>query len=264
LNFAPLINAAMKLRQLNFGFMEPKPLRRSPGLECVELPGARVPLRFRRNRRARRYILRLDRDGAVLVTVPGGGNLRDARSFAHSRRDWILEQREHYDQRDRARRQEAARRLVWFRGRRERVAAGWENSEPVWRMGDWMIPRTYAGVTPENFREMVEADLRAVAAEELRERTRELAEKNGISIKRVTVRSQHSRWGSCSATGTISLNWRLIQTPAHVRDYIILHELVHRREMNHSRRFWREVERVCPTWKRAEAWLKKHGNELID
>ncbi|MEM1058906.1 MAG: SprT family zinc-dependent metalloprotease [Verrucomicrobiota bacterium] len=253
-----------KLRQLIFGFMEPKPLRRSPGLECLELPVGRVPLRFRRNRRARRYILRLDRDGAVLVTVPGGGNRRDARSFAHSRRDWILEQRQHFAQRDKARRREAVQRLVWFRGKRERVAADWEKSEPVWRIGEWLIPRTYAGITLDNFRALVETDLRAVAADELRARTHALAETHGVSVRRVTVRSQRSRWGSCSATGTISLNWRLIQTPAHVRDYIILHELVHRREMNHSARFWREVARVCPQWKRAESWLKKHGHELID
>lgn len=253
-----------RIRQLIFGFMEPKALRRSPGGDFLELPEGRVALRFRRNRRARRYILRLDADGAVLVTVPGGGTLRDARSFAQSRLGWIVEQRERFDQRDRARRAEAARRLVWFRGKREQVAPGWEDSRPVWRIGEMLLPRTNGGITPDNFRDMVEADLRAIATEELRARTHELAEEHGISIRRVTVRSQRSRWGSCSATGTISLNWRLIQTPAFVRDYIIFHELVHRLEMNHSHRFWREVERVCPGWKRAEAWLKKHGTELIE
>jgi predicted metal-dependent hydrolase len=84
----------------------------------------------------------------------------------------------------------------------------------------------------------------------------ELAKLHGIEVARVSVRNQRSRWGSCSRRGTISLNWRLIQTPAWVRDYIILHELAHRREMNHSDRFWREVERLCPDYLAAERWLK--------
>jgi predicted metal-dependent hydrolase len=76
------------------------------------------------------------------------------------------------------------------------------------------------------------------------------------------VRNQRSRWGSCSRRGTISLNWRLIQTPVSVRDYVILHELAHLKEMNHSKRFWREVARLCPDYKEAENWLKRHSGEF--
>jgi predicted metal-dependent hydrolase len=78
----------------------------------------------------------------------------------------------------------------------------------------------------------------------------------------VTVRNQRTRWGSCSRRGTISLNWRLIQTPPFVSDYIILHELMHLREMNHSPRFWRQVETVCPGYRTAEEWLKPHASLL--
>ncbi len=83
-----------------------------------------------------------------------------------------------------------------------------------------------------------------------------------VAIHRVSVRNQRSRWGSCSARGTISLNWRLIQTPPFVRDYIILHELMHRREMNHSKRFWAHVELVYPEWREAERWLKENAKLL--
>ena len=75
----------------------------------------------------------------------------------------------------------------------------------------------------------------------------------------MSVRNQRSRWGSCSVNGTISLNWRLVQTPEFVRDYIIYHELMHLREMNHSARFWARVEEVCPPWREAEHWLKRVG-----
>jgi predicted metal-dependent hydrolase len=88
----------------------------------------------------------------------------------------------------------------------------------------------------------------------------ELAATVGVEVKQVTVRNQRSRWGSCSATGTISLNWRLVQTPDSVRDYIVYHELMHLREMNHSERFWARVEEVCPPWREAELWLKRNGS----
>ena len=76
----------------------------------------------------------------------------------------------------------------------------------------------------------------------------------------MTVRNQRARWGSCSATGGISLNWRLVQTPEAVRDYIIHHELMHLREMNHSARFWARVEEVCPGWRDAERWIRRNGS----
>ena len=87
----------------------------------------------------------------------------------------------------------------------------------------------------------------------------EYAAVHQLPVRRITVRNQRSRWGSCSRRGTISLNWRLIQAPPFVRDYLILHELSHVREMNHSPRFWREVERVCPDYETAERWLKQHS-----
>ena len=71
------------------------------------------------------------------------------------------------------------------------------------------------------------------------------------------MRAQKTRWGSCSARGTISLNWRLIHAPPFVRDYLIVHELMHRRQMNHSARYWKLVADAFPRWQEAEAWLKK-------
>jgi predicted metal-dependent hydrolase len=101
-----------------------------------------------------------------------------------------------------------------------------------------------------------------LAARELPSRVAELANEHQFVVRRVSVRNQKSRWGSCSRQGTISLNWRLIQTPTFVRDYITLHELAHLKEMNHSKRFWREVARLCPDFARAERWLKDHSDLL--
>lgn len=109
------------------------------------------------------------------------------------------------------------------------------------------------------------ARLRALAAETLPARCLELAARHGEAhrVRRVSVRNQRSRWGSCSTRGTIALNWRLIQMPPEVADYVILHELMHLRQPNHSRAFWREVASVCDHWREAERWLRHHGRSLL-
>jgi predicted metal-dependent hydrolase len=108
----------------------------------------------------------------------------------------------------------------------------------------------------------VERHLWRLAARELPGRVLELASLHQLPVRRICVRNQRSRWGSCSRRGTISLNWRLVQAPPFVRDYLILHELAHLKEMNHSRRFWREVAVLCPDYLQAERWLKAH-RELV-
>jgi len=89
------------------------------------------------------------------------------------------------------------------------------------------------------------------------------AQRLGVSVKLVRLRSQTSRWGSCSSTGTINYNWRLILAPAHVLDYVAAHEVAHLVEMNHSAQFWATVVRTLPDMERGRAWLKAHGRELM-
>ena len=110
-----------------------------------------------------------------------------------------------------------------------------------------------------DLRPTLEAHFARRARVELPARTWELAAVTGVDVKLVTIRNQRSRWGSCSANGTISLNWRLVQTPDFVRDYIVYHELMHLREMNHSERFWARVAEVCPDWREAERWIRRNG-----
>jgi predicted metal-dependent hydrolase len=116
--------------------------------------------------------------------------------------------------------------------------------------------------TPDDLRPFIEQYLWRLASVELIPRTFELAELHQLAVRRVTVRNQRSRWGSCSARGTISLNWRLIQTPELVVDYIVLHELMHLRELNHSSRFWRCVERVARIIERRKSGLSSSGRIL--
>ena len=83
------------------------------------------------------------------------------------------------------------------------------------------------------------------------------------TVRRVSIRNQRSRWGSCSARGHIALNYRLLLMPPDVREYILIHELMHLKQANHSIRFWRLVEAACPGFRDAERWLRKHGAALM-
>ncbi|TJZ79048.1 M48 family metallopeptidase [Chitiniphilus eburneus] len=95
------------------------------------------------------------------------------------------------------------------------------------------------------------------------ERVQTWSGRMGLTPRRLLLTSARGRWGSCSATGDIRLNWRLMQAPAEVIDYVVIHELAHLAELNHSPRFWALVERVCPDWRRQRGWLKAHGGELF-
>jgi len=108
-----------------------------------------------------------------------------------------------------------------------------------------------------------EKELRARAARELPPLLHALADRFGLQVTKVSIRNQRSRWGSCTSRGHIALNYRLVLMPDAVRDYVLIHELMHLRQPNHSIRFWRLVEAACPGFRDAEHWLKRHGPSLF-
>jgi hypothetical protein len=220
----------------------------------------RVRLCFVRNRRARRYILRLRPDGAARVTIPRGGSLAEAKRFAERNAPWLEQQLLRQTLRPRRPETWPAGTEIFFRGERVRLEHGANGEAGLVRLGSEAVP--VAGATGD-LRPIIERHLRRLATRELPLRVLELAALHHLPVQRVTVRNQRSRWGSCSRRGTISLNWRLVQTPLFVRDYLVLHELAHLKEMNHSRRFWGEVARLCPDFHEAERWLKQHSRLLM-
>jgi predicted metal-dependent hydrolase len=216
-------------------------------------------MEFVRMRRARKYILRVRPDGTLRVTIPRGGSRRDAEAFVTRHQRWVDEERVRVATRHApvewyageavplhgaaitiAVEQEGQRRFVLFGGTRVRVAADAVNLRPA-----------------------VETALRQIAARELIPRLLTLAVEHGLTVTRVTIRNQRSRWGSCSSSGVIALNFRLVQMPPWVSDYVLLHELMHLRQQNHSRRYWRLVEQVCPDFRAAEKWLRVDGKALF-
>ena len=112
--------------------------------------------------------------------------------------------------------------------------------------------------TAEEIRQLADA-----ALIDLPQRVRRYASIIGVTVGRVTIRNQKTRWGSCSAKGNLNFNCLLMLCPEEVRDYVVVHELCHRRELNHSPRFWSEVARVMPDYEARRRWLREHGAALI-
>ena len=108
-----------------------------------------------------------------------------------------------------------------------------------------------------------EKELRERAKSVLAQRTAYFARQIGVTYGRITVRDQKTRWGSCSQTGNLNFNFRLILAPLEVLDYVVVHELCHRRQMNHSTQFWQEVAQVLPDYRKRKAWLTENGWRLM-
>lgn len=103
----------------------------------------------------------------------------------------------------------------------------------------------------------------AAAREYFPKRAAHFQQFTGGTYSRITIRDQKTRWGSCSARGTLSFNWRLMLAPPAILDYVVVHELCHLTHMNHSPAFWQAVEAVCPDYRESRRWLKEHGQELV-
>jgi hypothetical protein len=170
-------------------------------------------LYFVRHRTARRYIMRVDGDGRVRVTIPRGGSRAEADAFI-------------------------GRHSAWIQAQRDRPRA--------------------AQVAPSDLRR-----LRQLAREQLTPRLLELAATLGLVVTKVSIRNQRLRWGSCGPDGHICLNWRLVNMPSWVRDYVLIHELMHLKRQDHSPAYWRLVAGACPGYEAARNWLRAHGRTLV-
>ncbi|HEX2100849.1 MAG TPA: SprT family zinc-dependent metalloprotease [Candidatus Synoicihabitans sp.] len=234
--------------ELSFG--EPPP---------VDAPKPEERVVYERSARARRYRLTLRRDGIAVATIPLRGSEREARAFVAQHQDWLERARARQKSRPRAASVWTLGTHVLWRGEMNEIRRATEGPRPTVALAAdvFRVSRLDGDLRPT-----LEAHFARRAKVELPARTWELAAITGVEVREVTVRNQRTRWGSCSTGGVISLNWRLVQTPEFVRDYIIYHELMHLREMNHSLRFWARVAEVCPEWEAAERWLKRNGSLL--
>ena len=256
--------------QLDLGFWRlgpPRtPRKSSPAPTPAPVTDTDAPLAWKhgiavhivRSAKAKRYLLRLLADGTARLVIPRRGSRAEALRFLERSEAWLLRQRVRWQARSHTRLPWGEGTAFLFRGEEVLLRVETAGAGVTLRCADESIRLPHAR---PDYRAAVHEHLRRLAARELPPRVLELAREHGIEVKRVTVRAQKTRWGSCSARGTISLNWRIIQAPPSVRDYLIIHELMHRRQMNHSARYWKLVAEACPGYRAAELWLKKHRLE---
>ena len=231
-----------------------------PFLRAAEPEPAPQPdVHFVRVKRARKYILRVRPDGSLRVTIPRGGSRREAEAFVQRQQAWVAAERLRVAERH-APVQWRAGDAILLHGEPSVLRVQEVGRSRMLVVGDQRV-RLTAGV--DNVRRAAELALRRIAGRELAPRLEALAAGHRLTVSRITIRNQRSRWGSCSHRGVIALNFRLVQMPPWVCDYVLLHELMHLRQQNHSRRYWRLVAEVCPEYRAAERWLKLEGKALF-
>jgi predicted metal-dependent hydrolase len=217
-----------------------------------------MPVTLKRNRNARRIILRLDpKSDGIVLTVPATTSYDKALAFAASQEAWIWAQ---------SRRMAAAVRLgpgsnVPLRGVEHMIVHRRGARRPVWaEAGD--PPQLCVSGDPAHAERRAADWLKAQAKQDLRAATRQFAACMGVQFASITVRDTSTRWGSCSSARALSFSWRLVLAPPFVLDYVAAHEVAHLIEMNHGRAFWTLVEAHCPRAGEARRWLKMHGRAL--
>lgn len=229
-----------------------------PQLFDVIFDGEVYPVKARWNKQAKRLILRIDpHNGTLLVTLPRGAKVGEAKRFISSRYSWIQENRhvEHeapplrdgsvllYEGREHVVRfLRSGPRRVELSSTSNEIRVGGPLEHAPRRLVAWLKKQARAVLE-------LEAQGHAVTL--------------GLEFKAIRLGDPKSRWGSCSSRGNLNFSWRLLLAPPEVLSYVAAHEVAHLREMNHSPAFWREVERCCPDWKTHRTWLRKHGGTLL-
>lgn len=217
-------------------------------------------VRLRRHRRATRYTLRIHpSDREAILTLPPVGTIVDAKDFAQRHGAWIAARL--------GRLPKAAPfepgTIVPLRGVAHRIVHRAGERGTVWTetrdSGEHII--CVAGEAAHIDRR-VHDYLKREARSDLQKASLRYAAMLGVKVTRLSIRDQSSRWGSCTAGGSLSFSWRLILAPPYVLDYLAAHEVAHLVEMNHSAKFWKVVGRICSATERAKTWLDTSGNDL--
>ena len=256
------------------------PLEQTP---VLRVPSVGCTVELRRSPRAKRFSLKVSHtERAAILTLPNRGRVEDASAFLARHADWLRKQLERLPEpvpfadgaivplrgelhRIRFAGSQRCGRVVWQEepdsvSAAKNIAADWRilNSQCF----DGSIPSLHVSGEAEHAPRRFHDWLRAEVRKDISACVERYANVLECSYKRIAIRDQATRWGSCSTSGTLSFSWRLIFAPPFVLDYVAAHEVAHLREMNHGPRFWRLIRDAVPGMQRARVWLKTYGAEL--
>ena len=233
--------------------------KRWPPAAEVRIDGETIAVAVKVSTRARSYRLSLPHGGAPLLTVPRFGRWGEAKAFLDRHTPWLAQRLE------RSVKPVAFVRgaIVPLRGVNHRIVAT-GRVRGVVEVGEHDGERALlVPGAPEHRARRLTDWLKIEAHKDLAKRVKVHAATLDVTVNAISMRNQTTRWGSCSSTGKLNFNWRLILAPPYVLDYVAAHEVAHLVQMNHSAAFWRTVEKALPTMARGRDWLKEHGRELM-
>lgn len=191
-------------------------------------------------RRVKYLRLQVKADGSIVAVAPNCMPVRDIQAFLEQKRAWIEKKQAEIQQRHTEKPQLDDHEFM-LHGEIYKLCGDELNHEQKLAPANVIDSNTWA---------------KQYARQYLSQRLDELANEHGFTYQKISIRNQKTRWGSCSAQGNISLNWRLVQMPKWVCDYVLIHELAHTVHMNHSKAFWQAVADCMPEYKQAVQWLK--------
>jgi len=203
--------------------------------------------------------IRINGNGSVRVSAPEAMRLTQIETAVETKKEWILRQsanqKKKYEERD-------PTRTIIYNGELYQVnvlpSKNGRNRVTISAAKKHLNVRT-GSPEKRNAEAAIAGWLKRKARQELLPRSRLCSAATGIPFKNLYIRNQKSRWGSSSGRGNISLNYRIIMAPTAVQQYLIIHELCHQRNFNHSRNYWKDIGTFCPDYQNAERWLKEHS-----
>lgn len=230
---------------------------------AVRLDGRTIPYTIRRSLRARWVSLWVRPQSGLVVTLPLQAPAADATAFIRRHRRWVARQL------DRLARVGARIPLRWpyggtlpYRGEEQRIVLAAGRPSGIEGPAGGVLTVRPCHPTIEAASRLLKRWYVAQAQRCCADRASQLARQVGVSYRRLRIRDPRTRWGSCSPTGSLSFSYRLVMAPPAVLDYVVLHELCHRIELNHSPRFWDLVASHRPAYRHDLAWLRTYGPYL--
>jgi predicted metal-dependent hydrolase len=233
--------------------------KRWPSAAEAMIDGKLVLVAVKVSQRAKNYRLSIPHAGGPVLTVPRYGTWKEAESFLNRQLGWLA-----------VRLKRAAKPVTFKAGARiplrgiehRIVATGRVRGRVEAYEEEGVAVLAAPGETEHRARRLTDW-LKAEAQKDIARRVAVHAKRLEVEVKAISMRSQSTRWGSCSTTGRLNFNWRLIMAPPYVLDYVAAHEVAHLVEMNHSQAFWDTVSRTLPSMERGRAWLAAHGRQLM-
>lgn len=240
-------------------------------MELIRIGNRLIEYELKKSRKAKKVSI-LIKDQTVKVAVPTGFTFDYARNFIELNKDWIiknLEKQENRNASHAAKRYMAGDKLL-YRGRNYPLQieqADGSDHYAVFKGSRIVVyaPRDLAeDARYHTIKTLVNAWYMGQAEKLLPEQVEYYAKQLGVEYKKIRIKDQRTRWGSCSNKGYINLNWRIIMAPNQVTAYVIIHELAHLKHMNHSKEFWDTVQHYLPDYQVWRKWLATNGKDLID